>query len=48
MQAMANDYSEQMQALRCDADIRIQKISNLALEERMDLSKTIALLKQEV
>jgi hypothetical protein len=45
---MKGDFAEQMQNFRSDAEIRIQKVTNAALEERMDLSKTIALLKQEI
>jgi hypothetical protein len=30
-----NEYSEQLQAIKSDADIRIQKLNNAALEERM-------------
>ncbi len=45
---MKGEFAEQMQNFRSDAEIRIQKVTNAALEERMDLSKTIALLKQEI
>ena len=36
-----------MQHMRSDCEIRIQKISNTALEERMQLTQNIALLKQQ-
>lgn len=45
--AMEENYSEQVQAMRCDYEIKIQKINNAALEERMELGKRNALILQE-
>lgn len=44
---MRADFAEQMATLKSDADIRLQKATNAALEERMDMTKSIALLRQE-
>ena len=46
MSALNEEYSDQLLAIKCDADIRIQKANNAALEERMDLAKKYALLQQ--
>lgn len=34
--------------MRCDYDIKLQKMTNASLEERMELGKKNALLQQEI
>jgi hypothetical protein len=39
--------NESIQSLKCDYEIKLQKLGNSAIEERMDLNKRMALLTQE-
>ena len=41
------EAKEQIQSIRYDYEIRMQKMGNCSIEERMDLNKKIALLTQE-
>lgn len=40
------EANEKLQTMKCDNDIKLQKLNNQALQERMELTKKIALLTQ--
>jgi ElaB/YqjD/DUF883 family membrane-anchored ribosome-binding protein len=46
LEMTAHEANEQIQAIRTDYEIKLQKMGNGAIEERMDLNKKIALLTQ--